>query len=123
MKLRKVIVSKSVRQPPGEFPRWLREPIGEASFHQFGLGLAETDTSCASYTTAIIEWPDGRVESIDPDHMQFVESIKATSAVQHLVATLRNISQLDYSHAAINGAAYDAVQFAKTALSEYEINQ
>ena len=79
MNLRKVIVSRSVLQPPGEFPRYVKEPIGEASFHQFGLGLAEADTSCASYTMAIVEWPDGRVESIDPDHIQFVEPDEVTS--------------------------------------------
>lgn len=43
----------------------------------------------------------------------------AAQSICHLLATIRDISELDYSRAAINGAAYDAVKMAKNALSEY----
>jgi len=47
----------------------------------------------------------------------------AAQSLNHLLATMRAISVLDYSHAAINGAAYDAVLFAKNALAEYQITE
>jgi len=56
----------------GPGPRFVKEQQGEAVFHQFGSSYEELEHGVGIYTTAIIEWPDGRVESITPDNMQFV---------------------------------------------------
>jgi len=47
----------------------------------------------------------------------------ASHAIGHLVATLRRIALLDYSRAATNGAAFDAVRFANNALAEYSVEE
>ena len=78
MTFRKVIVSKPVRQElttngtgrvVATYPL---VPQGEALFHQFGVSYEEFEAGPGNYTTAIIEWPDGRVESVPAEHVQFV---------------------------------------------------
>ena len=74
MELRKVIVSKLVQQPIEGTTRMRRvpEPHGEAAFHQFGVGYEEFEAGPGNFTTAIVEWPDGRVESVPAEHVRFV---------------------------------------------------
>jgi len=78
MQLRKVIVSKPVRQEmPSNGTRrvvatYPLVPQGEALFHQFGVGYEEFKTCPGNYTTAVVEWPDGRVESVPVEHVRFV---------------------------------------------------
>jgi hypothetical protein len=74
MKLRKVIVSKHVMHAQeGSRPaRYELEPQGEALFHQFGVGYEEFESGPGNFTTAIVEWPDGRIESVVVDHVRFV---------------------------------------------------
>ena len=74
MELRRVIVSKMVPTFPAGAGRavYVPEPQGEALFHQFGVGYEEFDAGPGNYTTAIVEWPDGRVESVPAQHVQFV---------------------------------------------------
>lgn len=43
----------------------------------------------------------------------------AAQSLSHLIATMREIAELDYSRAAIIGAAHDAVRKARNALAEY----
>ena len=75
MEQRKVIVSKMKQYPYPDQPGrsfWKLEEIGEATFHQFGTDYEEYETGPGNYTTAIVEWPDGRVESVRPEWVRFV---------------------------------------------------
>ena len=74
MELRKVMVSKLVSQPiEGSIRvRYVPRLHGEAIFHQFGVGYDEFDAGPGNFTTAIVEWPDGRVESVPVEHVRFV---------------------------------------------------
>ena len=75
MELRKVIVSKLVAYPvegSSYKKTYVPEPQGEALFHQFGVAYEELDGGPGNYTTAIVEWPDGRVESVRAEHVRFV---------------------------------------------------
>lgn len=80
MKLRKVIVSKLVPHPVDGTHRvkYVPEPQGEALFHQWGMGYEEFDGGPGNFTTAIIEWPDGRVESVDAENVRFVSPAPST---------------------------------------------
>ena len=76
MELRKVIVSKSVRKSL-DAPPWYRydlELLGEALFHQFGVGYEDFEAGAGNFTTAIVEWPDGRVGSVPAEHVRFLTS-------------------------------------------------
>lgn len=46
--------------------------VGEAIFHQFGLGCEETDQGPINFSTAIIEKPDGTVENIPVELIRFI---------------------------------------------------
>jgi len=72
--LRKVIVSHVVgyQQEGTHRLRYVLEPQGEAMFHQFGVSYEEFEAGPGNYTTAIVEWPDGRVESVVAEHVRFV---------------------------------------------------
>mgnify|MGYP000019679574 CR=1 FL=1 len=73
--LRKVTVSKFIAHSvEGSTYKktYVLEPQGEALFHQFGVGYEELDGGPGNYTTAIVEWPDGHVESVPADQVQFV---------------------------------------------------
>jgi hypothetical protein len=74
MEFRKVIVSKLVPKTiEGSYrTQYVVEPCGEALFHQFGVGYEEFEAGPGNFTTAIVEWPDGRVESVPAEHVQFV---------------------------------------------------
>lgn len=80
--MRKVIVSRPVRKKleVSPFIRYELEPAGEAFFHQFGAGYEELQGGLGNFTTAIVEWPDGRVESVAADHVQFVDAAENEAA-------------------------------------------
>jgi len=44
---------------------------GEATFHEFGLDLVEGE---GSYSIAIVEWPNGEVESVNAELIRFLDS-------------------------------------------------
>ena len=46
--------------------------VGEAVFHQFGVGCEETDQGFVNYSTAIIEKPDGTIENIYVEMIRFI---------------------------------------------------
>lgn len=79
MSYRKVIVSKHVqREIPGDAQRgprlgWVLEPAGEALFHQFGVNYEEFESGAGNFTTAVVEWPDGKIENVPVERIQFVE--------------------------------------------------
>ncbi len=75
MGLRKVMVSHLVSEPSelGYGRRtWKLQETGCALFHQFGVGYEEFENGTGNFTTAIVEWPDGRVESVPAEHVRFV---------------------------------------------------
>ncbi len=85
MSLRRVIVSKMKAQPkqPGDHRvKYALEPVGEALFHQFGYSYEEFDSGPANFTTAVVEWPDGQIESVVADHIKFVEPSTPTTKEQ-----------------------------------------
>lgn len=45
---------------------------GIAKFHQWGLEVEEGDSGFASYTVAIVEWPDGSVGTEYPRDVSFL---------------------------------------------------
>jgi hypothetical protein len=67
--MRKVIVSEHKRLDDGQFH--LVEK-GEAIFHQFGCDYEEFDSGYANFTTAIVEWPNGKVENVPVERIRFL---------------------------------------------------
>ena len=43
-----------------------------ATFHKWGVNFEEFDSGPGTYSTAIIEHPDGNVENIDCEFIKFV---------------------------------------------------
>jgi hypothetical protein len=43
-----------------------------AVFHGFSTDYEEFDNGIGNYSVAIIEWPDGKVETVQADLIQFV---------------------------------------------------
>jgi hypothetical protein len=72
--MKKVLVSKLVskRVEGSARNQWVLEPAGEALFHQFGVSYEEFESGPGNYSTAIVEWPDGKLENVPVDHVQFV---------------------------------------------------
>lgn len=70
--MRKVEVSRRVRREVDGRVHWEFEAIDTARFHQFGVDYEEFENGVGNYTTAVIEWPDGRVESVPADHVRFL---------------------------------------------------
>jgi hypothetical protein len=64
-----------VRNVDGKLPTFVlkRTPRGEAVFHQFGVSFEEFESGPGNYSTAIVEWPDGRVEAVPVNCIQFIE--------------------------------------------------
>lgn len=78
--MRQVIVSHLVAQ---ELPnngtgsvvvKYVCEPKGQATFHQFGVGYEESENDAGDFSTAIVEWPDGSVEMVRADFISFIDS-------------------------------------------------
>ena len=46
---------------------------GQGVFHGFGLDVLETETSCASYSTALVELSTGQMENVPAEHIQFLD--------------------------------------------------
>lgn len=47
--------------------------IGEATFHCFGCNYEEFENGIGNFSTAIVEWPDGRVENVPVEHIKFIK--------------------------------------------------
>ena len=69
--MRKVKVFQTV-QVAGT-TKWETVERGTARFHQFGVDYEESDAGFGNYTAAVIEWPDGKVELVRADKVQFLE--------------------------------------------------
>jgi len=55
------------------------EPVDRAQFHGFGCEYEELRDGVGNYTVAIVEWPDGSVETIPVNCIQFVSPLQAES--------------------------------------------
>ena len=70
--MRKVMVSENKQQPD---KKWKLEEKGEAIFHQFGVDYEEFDHGQATFTTAIVEWPDGTVNNVRVERIRFLDEV------------------------------------------------
>ena len=49
-------------------------PTGETGvFHQFGVNFDELDHGAGSFTSAIVEMPDGTVRNLELEEIKFIE--------------------------------------------------
>lgn len=48
-----------------------KHAVGAGNFHKFGLNCCETEDSIGTYTSAIVEMPDGHVLNIDVELIRF----------------------------------------------------
>ena len=78
--MRKVVVMHMVKVdlPTPENPRapahyWEKAEKGEAVFHQFSTDHEEFEDGPGNYPAAIIEWPDGQLESVHVNFLRFVD--------------------------------------------------
>ena len=66
--MRYVMVSKRVYISPGK--REVQE-VGRALFHQWGCEFEEFENGVGNCTVAIVEFPDGSVQSVLPHDIKF----------------------------------------------------
>ena len=73
--MRKVFVSEYVQIPneSGFGTKWiLQEKDGLAVFHQFGMDFEELPGGVACFSTAIVEWPNGTIQSVPAKNVRFL---------------------------------------------------
>jgi hypothetical protein len=68
---RRVIVSRFQYVNGGRNPVLVQAP-GEARFHCFSIHHEEYENGPGHYPAAVVEWPDGKVESVPVGHIQFI---------------------------------------------------
>jgi hypothetical protein len=68
---RRVIVSRPQYVNGGRNPVPAQAP-GEARFHCFSTDHEEYENGPGHYPAAVVEWPDGKVESVPVGHIQFI---------------------------------------------------
>ena len=73
MPTRRVIVSTRIRTNHPNPGNYKVVPQGEADFHGFGSCYEEFEGGPGNYTVAIIEWPDGKVDTVPADMIQFLD--------------------------------------------------
>ncbi len=66
-----VLEYKYTRDEKGALVRGIGEK-GTALFHQWGIDVIEYPETAAIFTVAIVEWPDGHIETVKPDMIKFV---------------------------------------------------
>ena len=69
--MRKVMVSE-YKKAEGTPMRILQEK-GVAEFHQFGVDFEELENGTGNYSTAIVEWPDGKISNVAVQLVRFLE--------------------------------------------------
>ena len=50
------------------------EDKGVAVFHQFSVDYVEFESGPGNFSTAIVEWPDGKVESVPVEYVRFLDN-------------------------------------------------
>ena len=75
--MRKVTVKHHVQPAPidGVAQKWQFVDKGVAVFHQFGVDYEEFENGPGNYSTALVEWPDGTVESVRADRIRFMDAV------------------------------------------------
>ena len=79
--MRKVMVSAMVahEQPSNGSGRvvvkYVLTPKGEALFHQFGVDYQEFENGPGNYSTALVEWPNGQIESVRAHMVRFLDAV------------------------------------------------
>ena len=54
--------------------KWELVEKGVAVFHQFGCDYAEFESGPGNFSTAIVEWPDGKVENVPLENVLFLDA-------------------------------------------------
>ncbi len=49
------------------------QPAGEAAFHCWGNEYVEFEAGPGNSTVAVVEFPNGKVETFHPSHIQFMD--------------------------------------------------
>jgi hypothetical protein len=49
--------------------------LGEAWFHGWGVNYEEFENGPGNFTAAIVEWPDGKIELVFAENVQFADPI------------------------------------------------
>jgi hypothetical protein len=68
--MRRVIVFKWEKDEKGISKLVEKE---EAYFHAFGVDYDEFESGPGNFSTAIVEWSDGKVESVFVNHIRFID--------------------------------------------------
>jgi len=68
-KIRRVEFFEYVKNERGTF---VKGPMQEGIFHQFGCNFEEFESGPGNYTTAIIELDDGTVKSVPVQNIKFL---------------------------------------------------
>ncbi len=73
--MRKVELMRKVFVPASEGIRghWANSEPVVATFHQFGAAYEEFEAGPGNYTVAIVELPDGTIESANLPDIRFIE--------------------------------------------------
>lgn len=56
---------------------------GVATFHAWGHDYEEFENNAGNYSVAIIEWPDGTVETVKPENIKFLPEPAAPDTPRH----------------------------------------
>ena len=56
-----------------ETGRFSDKPAGKGIFHQFGVEIAENDFGIGTYSIALVERENGRIESIPVNLVRFLD--------------------------------------------------
>ena len=76
--MRPVMTMKTIHDSLGRRMEGL-EDSREGKFHGWGVGYEEFESGPGNYTVAIVEFPDGKVDTVVPYLIRFLDSDDANS--------------------------------------------
>jgi len=56
------------------------KPVRQAQFHGFGSDFEEFENGTGNFTVAIVEWPDGTVDTVPLGRIKFVSPLQAAES-------------------------------------------
>ncbi|MCK4785642.1 MAG: hypothetical protein KAV87_17945 [Desulfobacteraceae bacterium] len=71
--MRKVQVYK-YEKPVSPSSVWTKVEDGKGMFHQFGVNCEELNEGTGTFTSAIVEMPDGIVKNVPVENIKFLDS-------------------------------------------------
>ena len=73
--MRNAILYRYEKQGDGEDDEanWVRKEVSHVKFHQFGVSYDERNGCVGSFSSAIIEMPDGMLENVPVELIQLVQ--------------------------------------------------